>query len=120
MILQTPTKDDIVTTTQVLLVVGALLNTVVTALIIWLVKTTSQNKEKLDRIDVVLFGERGGPGAISEITAFRKDEESLRRTMQRVLYRLGEIEDKLKIPRNTTADKLRDMLDGDDTPSKGD
>jgi hypothetical protein len=81
-------------------VVIGLLQMILIGLGTWILKTTVESREKLSRLDVVFFGEKGNSGFQAEFAKFKTDEEYLRRTMQRVVFRLGAIEDHLKIPRN--------------------
>lgn len=91
---------DVVTIFQVLVVIGGLFQMIMIGLLTWLLKTAIESREKLTRLDVVFFGDKGNGGFQAEFGQFKRDEEYLRRTLQRVVYRLGAIEDKLRIPRN--------------------
>lgn len=93
-------QGSAITTTEVLAVVGTILQLIIVSLVTWLVRTTSDSKEKLSRFDVTLFGEKGNSGIVEEFGVFKERDEQMRRTLERVTYRLGAIEDKLKIPRN--------------------
>ena len=92
-----------------------LLQLMIVGLLTWLLKTALESKEKLSRLDVVFFGDKGTGGFQREFSEFKKDEEHLRRTLQRVVFRLGAIEDKLRIPRNLNVGDTEetDLVDKD-------
>lgn len=73
-----------------------------------MLKTAIVLKEKLNTVEVTLFGAKGGGGVQQEIMQYRISEDHQNRLLQRVVYRLGAIEDALDIPRNTNVGDTED------------
>lgn len=86
----------------------AFLQTILIGLLSWLLKTAIVLKEKLNTVEVTLFGAKGGGGVQQEIMQYRISEDHQNRLLQRVVYRLGAIEDALDIPRNTNVGDTED------------
>lgn|SRR5574338_443174 len=100
--------QNAVTTNQVLVIIGTVLQSLVFLLVTWLVKTTRESEKRLERFDVTLFGEKGDKGLVEEFAVFKERDEQMRRTLQRAVFRLGAIEDKLRIPRNVNVNDSED------------
>lgn len=88
----------------------SLLQGIVIALLGWLIKNTIESKDKLNTINTVLFGPNGDSGLYEQMIMLKAEETSWKRTLQRVVFRLGRIEDKLKVSRDMP-DDLDDSLD---------
>lgn len=84
----------------------SLLQLIVIALLGWLIKNTIESKEKLNTINTVLFGPNGSDGLYTQMTKLKAEEESWKLTLQKVVVRLGRIEDKLKINREFNLDDI--------------
>lgn len=88
----------------------SLLQLIIISLLGWLIKNAIESKQQLNTINTVLFGPNGGNGLYAQMIKLKDEEESWKKTLNKVVYRLGRIEDKLRINRDMQGD-LDDELE---------